>query len=381
MELYVHIPFCVKKCRYCDFLSMPADENTKNLYAEALCHEIEYYGRASVETVYFGGGTPSVIGAERLVRILECIRNHFAVREDAEITIEINPATIDKKGLQKLKENGVNRLSIGLQSTNDEELKLLGRIHNYMDFLRMYDHAREVGFKNLNVDLISSLPGQSVERYLESLEKIIELKPEHISSYSLILEEGTPFYEVYSQRPDLLPDEDTDRRMYYLTKDELQRAGYVRYEISNYAKAGCESKHNSGYWKRAPYLGLGLGASSFINHTRWKNISKLKEYLQIWGQTEFKRKELFDGCRVEKEKLTLQDEMAEYMYLGLRMSEGVSMERFEQCFDRKMSEVYGDILEKLEKQELLVIEGQKDRVYLTDFGMDVSNYVFEKFLI
>lgn len=396
MELYIHIPFCVKKCRYCDFLSMPADEDTRDRYVEALCHEIEAYGRASIETIYFGGGTPSVIGAEKLIRILECVRTHFAVMEEAEITVEINPATIDKKGLQKLRENGVNRLSIGLQSINDEELKLLGRIHDHEDFLRIYDDARKVGFKNLNVDLISSLPGQTVERYLESLEKVIELKPEHISSYSLILEEGTPFYEVYSQRPDLLPKEEEDREMYHQTREKLREAGYESYEISNYAKPGFESKHNSGYWKRIPYLGLGLGASSFMNHARWKNISDLKEYLQIWGQTDIENAGKFvgygpekemvgtgKGCRIheEYEKLTLQDEMAEYMYLGLRMSEGISMEEFEQSFGLKMTEVYGDVLKKLEKQGLLVIEGQKDRVYLTDFGMDVSNYVFEKFLI
>lgn len=417
MELYVHIPFCVRKCRYCDFLSMPADEETRNRYVEALCHEIEYYGKVfkhssqreagneketifsesqQIETIYFGGGTPSVMGAESLVCILECIRNSFDVIEDAEVTVEINPATIDKNGLQNLRENGVNRLSIGLQSANAEELKLLGRIHDYEDFLSVFSDAVEVGFKNLNVDLISSLPGQSVKSYLESLEKVIALKPEHISAYSLILEEGTPFYEIYSQRPDLLPDEEEDREMYHLTKEKLGEAGYGRYEISNYAKPGFESKHNSGYWKRIPYLGLGLGASSFMNHARWKNISDLKEYLQIWGQTDFESNEDFvryglekeaDGtgkcCPIyeEYEKLTLQDEMAEYMYLGLRMSEGVSISGFEACFGRKMPEVYGDVLEKLAEQGLLVIEQQKDRVCLTDYGMDLSNYVFEKFLI
>jgi len=408
MELYVHIPFCVKKCRYCDFLSMPADEDTKTRYVEALCREIEYYGRIlknsrsqetafpkneRIETIYFGGGTPSVIGADQLVRILKCIREHFDVIEDGEVTVEINPATIDKKGLQKLRENGVNRLSIGLQSTDDAELRLLGRIHDFEDFLRVYEDAGRVGFKNLNVDLISSLPGQSVENYLQSLEKVIELNPGHISAYSLILEEGTPFYETYSQHSELLPDEEEDREMYHLTKEKLQEAGYERYEISNYARPGFKSKHNSGYWNRIPYLGLGLGASSFMNHTRWKNISDLKEYLQIWERkaaekiviTETKdRAEGWEEQEIPYEEydvLTLQDEMAEYMYLGLRMSEGVSVHKFEQCFGEKMFRVYGKVLEKLEKQNLLIIDRAGDRICLTDYGMDVSNYVFEEFLI
>lgn len=391
MELYVHVPFCVRKCKYCDFLSMPADEETRNRYVEALCHEIEYksfqFGSEIIETIYFGGGTPSVIGADRLVRILECIRQNFTIKEGAEITIELNPATINKKGLQNLWENGVNRLSIGLQSTDDEELKLLGRIHDYEDFLHIYSDAREVGFKNLNVDLISSLPGQTTKKYLESLHRVIDLKPEHISAYSLILEEGTPFYEIYSQHPELLPDEEEDRKMYHLTKEELGKAGYERYEISNYAKPGFESKHNSGYWKRIPYLGVGLGASSFIGHARWKNISGLKEYLQIWEKsdrekgTDVNGKYAEEGAFEEYQVLTLQDEMAEYMYLGLRMSEGVSIDGFERCFGLKLLQVYGDILKKLENMELLVSDKVGDRIYLTDYGMDVSNYVFEKFLL
>lgn len=387
MELYVHIPFCVKKCKYCDFLSMPADDAVIQSYVDALLREIAFYGqnyeeqygkKQEIETVYFGGGTPSVIGAERLTILLQEIRKDFALNTDAEITVEINPATMDEKGLQTLKENGVNRLSIGLQSANDTELRLLGRVHSYDDFLKIYQFARKVGFENLNVDLISSLPGQTIDSYLYNLQQVIALQPEHISSYSLIVEEGTPFYEIYGDHPELLPDEDTDREMYHLTKTKLQEMGYERYEISNYAKPGFASKHNSGYWKRTPYLGVGLGAASFDNHKRKKNVSDLKTYLRVWNDQNSDI--LSEGCE-EIEILTLEDEMAEFMYLGLRMSEGVARKDFEENFGKPIQQVYGGVLEQLKRQKLLEEDLNGERIRLTDFGMDVSNYVFEKFLL
>lgn len=384
MELYIHIPFCMQKCKYCDFLSMAADEETKERYVEALMNEIAYYGRhteeadKTLETVYFGGGTPTVIGARNLIRILDCVKSHFRLKEGCEITIELNPATIDGEGLKELYQNGVNRLSIGLQSAHNEELKLLGRIHDYEQFLEVFWEARKAGFQNINVDLISSLPGQSVESYKDSLQKVILLNPEHISAYSLILEEGTPFYESYVNHPELLPDEETDREMYHLTKELLKAAGYDRYEISNYAKPGFESKHNSGYWKRVPYLGTGLGASSFMGGKRRKNGINLKEYLQNWK----KRREntVFEGQFEEFYALSLQDEMAEYMYLGLRMSRGVSIKGFEECFGKGLFDVYGKEITRSIREGLLVEDEEEDRIYLTDFGMDVSNYVFERFL-
>lgn len=383
MELYIHIPFCVRKCKYCDFLSMTADEETRERYVKALMGEIAYYGRHMekkdriLETVYFGGGTPTVIGARNLINILDCIKKCFQVKDGCEITVELNPATIDGEGLKELYENGVNRLSIGLQSAHNEELRLLGRIHSYEDFLEVFGKAREAGFENINVDLISALPGQSVGDYQDSLQKVIRLKPEHISAYSLILEEGTPFYNTYVNHPELLPDEETDREMYHLTKKVLKEAGYDRYEISNYAKPGFESKHNSGYWKRVPYLGTGLGASSFMEGKRFKNGTNLKEYLQNW--------EIEDENIVHEDRfdefyaLSLQDEMAEYMYLGLRMSRGVSIKSFFKCFGKGLFDIYGRELIKLEKEGLLLVDEEGDRVYLTDFGMDVSNYVFERF--
>ncbi len=384
MELYIHIPFCVRKCKYCDFLSMTAGEETKEQYVEALMEEISYWGRRlkkkdeAAETVYFGGGTPTVIGAKNLVRILDSVKKCFSVQEGCEITVEANPATIDEEGLKALHENGVNRLSIGLQSAHNEELKLLGRAHSYEDFLRVYEQARQAGFENINVDLISSLPGQSVEDYKDSLQKVMLLNPEHISSYSLILEEGTPFYESYVNRPELLPDEETDREMYHLTKELLKGAGYERYEISNYARPGFESKHNSGYWKRVPYLGAGLGASSFMGGKRFKNGTNLKEYLQNWGKEN--QNTVHKAQFEEFYSLSLQDEMAEYLYLGLRMSRGVSIKEFEKCFGKRLFDVYGSQINRFGKEGLLTVNEETDRICLTDFGMDVSNYVFEKFL-
>ncbi|MCH5280668.1 MAG: radical SAM family heme chaperone HemW [Lachnospiraceae bacterium] len=397
MELYLHIPFCVQKCSYCDFLSWSVDEPTKDRYLRALLNEISFYGNLKydesgqttawhldgIETVYFGGGTPSVLGADRLLLLLDAIFAHFRVKNGCEITVEINPATITDVSLEKLQKKGVNRLSIGLQSTNNTQLVTLGRVHTYEDFLEIYGQARAVGFKNLNIDLISSIPGQSVKSYQETLEEVIRLKPEHISAYSLILEEGTPFYDKYADHPELLPGEEEDREMYHLTKSMLQEAGYMRYEISNYATPGFKSKHNIGYWERIPYLGLGLGASSFYFSKRKKNFTNLAEYLQVWENmektcrdTNFRNFSPFE----EIIDLTKKDEMSEYLFLGLRMTKGVSISGFEARFGQKMMDVYGREIEKLQKEGLLVVEKRKDRIFLTDFGMDVSNYVFEKFI-
>lgn len=397
MELYLHIPFCVQKCSYCDFLSFSVDENTKDRYLHALLNELFFYGNLKydesgqatawhldgIETVYFGGGTPSVLGADRLLLLLDSIFANFRVKNGCEITVELNPATITHVSLEKLQKNGVNRLSIGLQSTNNTQLVTLGRVHTYEDFLDTYTQARSAGFNNLNIDLISSVPGQSVKSYEETLEKVIGLKPEHISAYSLIIEEGTPFYDRYADHPELLPSEEEDREMYHLTKSMLEGAGYSRYEISNYATPGFESKHNIGYWKRIPYLGVGLGASSFYHAKRKKNFTNLGEYLQVWENMEKTCRDInlrnFSPFE-EIIDLTGKDEMSEYLFLGLRMTKGVSIREFEAQFGQKMFAVYGREIEKLQKEGLLVVEKEKERLFLTDFGMDVSNYVFEKFI-
>ena len=324
-----------------------------------------------------------MLGADRLLLLLDAIFANFRVKNGAEITVELNPATITLVSLEKLQKKGVNRLSIGLQSTDNTQLVTLGRVHTYEDFLDIYTHARSAGFNNLNVDLISSVPGQSVKNYQETLQKVMELKPEHISAYSLIIEEGTPFYDRYAHHPELLPSEEEDREMYHLTKSMLEGVGYRRYEISNYATPGFESKHNIGYWKRVPYLGVGLGAASFYFSKRKKNFTILEEYLQFWENME-------ETCRdanfrnfspfEEIIDLSKKDEMSEYLFLGLRMTKGVSIREFEAQFGQKMMDVYGGEINKLQKEGLLVVEKAKDRIYLTDFGMDVSNYVFEKFI-
>lgn len=396
MELYVHIPFCVKKCNYCDFLSMPADDTVKKQYVQALKNEIVFYAESlpeKLETIYFGGGTPSVLMPEQLTELLDLIRSKFDVYPDAEISIEINPATIDYKGLHKLRQAGFNRLSIGLQSVQNDKLLLLGRIHTYEQFMQTYQNARQAGFQNINIDCMSALPGQSLEEYVDGLHKIILLNPEHISSYSLIIEENTPFYEQYANHKELLPDEETDRAMYHETKRILQEAGYFRYEISNYAKAGFESRHNSGYWKRVPYLGVGLGASSFIHGCRTKNICDLKQYISLWLSTNGslynfrtsltcglhnfeKHHSMYD----EIEPISKEDAMAEYFFLGLRMAKGVSIQRFATEFGCSVFEHFSKELQELEKDKLILIDRDQDRITLTEFGMDVSNWVFEKFL-
>lgn len=404
MELYVHIPFCVKKCNYCDFLSMPADDTVKKQYVQALKNEIVFYAESlpeKLETIYFGGGTPSVLMPEQLTELLNLIRSKFDVCPDAEITIEINPATIDYKGLHKLKKAGFNRLSIGLQSVQNDKLLLLGRIHTYEQFLHTYSDARKAGFQNINIDCMSALPGQSLEEYIKGLHNVIALNPEHISSYSLIIEENTPFYEQYANHKELLPDEETDRAMYHETKRILQAAGYYRYEISNYAKVGFESKHNSGYWKRVPYLGVGLGASSLIRGYRTRNIGDLKQYISLWALTKCSlhnsitssflqdvsisaienagNEDLYQQYD-EIEQISKEDAMAEYFFLGLRMTGGVSLQQFETQFGCSVFERFSQELQELEEEKLILVDRDQDRIALTEFGMDVSNWVFEKFI-
>ena len=288
LELYIHTPFCVKKCAYCDFLSFPADTNTQIQYVHALLNEIRFYGERmgdyQVSTIYIGGGTPSWLEPELLVAIMDQVYKSFRVREDAEVSIECNPGTVTTAKLEAYRRAGINRLSIGLQSANNEELKMLGRIHTYEQFLKTYELARNAGYTNINVDLMSGLPHQSAESFADTLQKVIRLKPEHISAYSLIIEKGTPFYEKYKfdmvrqeagMKTELLPTEDDVYKMLKLTQLVLAKAGYDRYEISNYAKPGYECRHNIGYWTRENYLGLGLGAASLVDNVRYSNKREL----------------------------------------------------------------------------------------------------------
>lgn len=318
-----------------------------------------------------------MLEAEDIGRCLEGLRRHYAIAEDAEITMELNPGTAAADKLVKLRKYGVNRLSIGLQSANDRELKLLGRIHTYADFLQTFQWAREAGFDNINIDLMSALPGQSLGSWQETLDKVTALEPEHISAYSLIVEEGTPLCEHLGEYPEI-PDDDEDRRMYRETKRILSGKGYSRYEISNYAKRGFECRHNCIYWQRgiyhtANYAGFGLGAASTVECMRWKNTADMDCYLSNCQD------DLAKGLKEEQEKLSGNDCMEEFMFLGLRMTCGVSKKEFFDTFQREMEEVYGDVLNKWTSQGLLVQEG--DFVRLTDAGIDVSNVVLADFLL
>lgn len=373
MELYLHMPFCVRKCAYCDFLSFPTDQETQNLYTRRLREDIDAmgkkYGDIPVDTIFIGGGTPSVPDSALIVGIMEHVRKAFHVAEGAEISMEANPGTVTREKLTDYRRAGINRLSFGLQSANDRELKLLGRIHTWAEFLESFHLARECGFTNINIDLMSALPGQTRESWKDTLKRVTDLNPEHISAYSLIIEDGTPFGEKYGSEEGrkLLPDEDSEREMYHETKRFLRDCGYERYEISNYAKPGRACRHNIGYWTGLPYLGLGLGASSYMDGCRFAVNSDMKQYL-----------EEKPGMFTDVEKLTKKDMEEEFFYVGLRMTAGVSLPEFERRFGVSAKDVYPGLMETFVAEKAAVFQG--NRFVLTDYGLDVSNYIMAQFL-
>ena len=370
VEIYIHIPFCIRKCDYCDFLSGPSGPKEQADYVQALLREIqaveEGEGR-SVSSIFIGGGTPSVLDERLLGDILKEIRNRFKMEEDAEITIEVNPGTANIGKLQAYREMGINRLSIGLQSPQDRELKILGRIHNYEQFLETYQEARTVGFDNINIDLMSAIPDQTYEGWVKNLRTVAELEPDHISAYSLIVEEGTPF----AARKLNLPDEDTEYNMYEAPAQILKEYGFEQYEISNYARKGRECRHNVGYWTRQDYLGFGLGASSLYGKERFANTADMKKYLENSRNPE--------KIREKEPSLTREDEMAEFMFLGLRMTKGISKADFQKCFGCTIESVYGEVLEKYESMGLLL--EQDGRIFLSREGIHVSNSIMAEFLL
>ena len=464
MSIYINIPFCVKKCGYCDFLSFPVrdcgsgtaaapDGSSKcgvpEEYLQRLLCEISQeggdYADREVDTIFVGGGTPSLLTAGQAMALMERIYRSFRVAPDAEITIEANPGTLTKEKLKGYLEAGVNRLSIGLQSVDDGELATLGRIHRFLDFQQNYELARDCGFRNINIDLMSGLPGQSVESWLRTLHTAVKLAPEHISAYGLMIEEGTTFYQRYRadregyetagdgqnsivdskscatvkgqndindlqssiaverqngintsqsgmavegrntdtgvRKEKRLPSEEEERQMYHKTKEILEQYGYRQYEISNYAKPGYECKHNIGYWTRKEYAGFGLGASSMFCNKRWKNTSEWKEYMEYTGSKE----EAITGnegretqLKREVSILSVQEQMEETMFLGLRMNRGVSKAEFEKLYGADMEELYGAWLHKMTAEGLL---HDGDRVSLTDRGRDLANYVMAGFLL
>lgn len=372
LELYIHIPFCVQKCKYCDFLSAPASKQVQNAYMGALLSEIR--GNAvsdrEVVSVFIGGGTPSVVDAEWISDVMGEIRKHYLLEEGAEVTMEVNPGTVTAKSLAQYRAAGVNRLSIGCQSCHDAELSRIGRIHDHQAFLDTYRWAREAGFGNINVDLMSALPGQTLESLGDTLYMILSLvpPPEHISVYSLIVEEGTTFYEMQKRGELALPDEDMEREMYWRTADILKKYGYEHYEISNYARESYQCRHNVGYWTRCDYLGFGIGAASLYDNVRYKNADDLAAYIKDPL-----------NCHTQIQKLEREEQMEEEMFLGLRLSPGVRGERFREIFGVSMRDVYGEQIRESVEEGLLEDDGR--RIVLTRRGVDLANYVMAKFLL
>lgn len=374
LGLYIHIPFCVKKCKYCDFNSFKLNIDDKKKYINALEEEMKFYKEEvknkEIDTIFIGGGTPSVLNETEIKSLFDKINKNFNLKDDAEITMECNPGTLNINKLKIMKECGVNRLSIGLQAVQNEHLKYIGRIHTYEEFEKNYMEAKEVGFNNINIDLMYALPNQTEFDWKETLEKVVKLNPTHISAYSLILEENTELFDMYENKEFNLLDEDTDIEMYEYTINYLKKHGYSQYEISNYAKTGFECKHNILYWKGENYIGLGASASGYLKNTRYNNICDLEEY----------EKAVLNNKRpIEQEDvLNKEDKIEENIFLGLRMNEGIYFKEFEDKYYVDFKERYKVQLEKLQKSGLIMIT--EDKVCLTQRGREISNTVFIEFL-
>ncbi len=382
LSLYLHIPFCVRKCAYCDFLSFPADDAVKERYTDKLAEELRLsaasYRECRVRSVFFGGGTPSVLKEGALPFLMGVLREYYDLDDDAEISAEANPGTITEEKLRLWRQTGINRLSLGCQSLKDEELALLGRIHRNADLYRSFEAARGAGFENINVDLMSALPGQDCASYLFSLSGVLKLRPEHISAYSLIIEEGTPFYERYhkadekrlrGEEQSLLPDEEAERDMLYEGRRLLRDAGYHQYELSNYALEDRECRHNRVYWERGDYAGFGLGAASCVDERRWKNTSELKEYLETGAVEKLRR---------EEEALSIDEARSEAMFLGLRLTEGIDEKAYRERYGIFPEELWGEWIGKMLKEGLL--ERKETFLRLTERGQDLANHVMAGFV-
>jgi len=378
--IYVHIPFCKQKCKYCDFISFQNCENYFDDYFECLKKEITEKANEInsenkeilIDTIYFGGGTPSIVCEKYIEEVLNKIYEYYNVSENAEITVEVNPGTVDKFKLEKYFEIGINRLSIGLQSTDDKLLKMLGRIHTYKEFENTYDLARKIGFKNINVDLMIGLPNQSLENVHDSLEKIVQKNPEHISVYSLIIEENTKMFDLIEKGELELPDEDVERKMYWSVKKFLEENGYIHYEISNFSKSGFESKHNANCWNQHEYLGFGIAAHSYFNNIRYSNIDNLRQYIENWKNEQSVYNIVFH------EHQNKDDMMKEFMMLGLRKIAGVKISEFKEKFVDNPIFVFRNQLNKLVKEGL--IEVLENNIRLSDKGLDLANEVWMEFV-
>lgn len=378
LGIYVHIPFCQKKCNYCDFISFLKSKENQDRYIKNLIKTIKISNRKLnlkeyfIDTIYIGGGTPSYIESSNIVEIIKTIKDNFNVLENAEITIEINPGTITKEKLLHYKKCGINRISIGCQSVQDELLKMLGRIHTYEEFKNTYKLAREVGFKNINVDLMIGLPNQSIKHIEESIEEVLKLKPEHISVYSLIVEENTVFAKKVDSGELVLPSEIIERKMYKKVKSILEKNNYIHYEISNFSKSGYESKHNSNCWNQEEYLGFGLASHSYFNNKRFSNIIDFEKYIKNIEEENYEKNiEVHETQNEEMKK-------KEHMLLGLRKIEGVSISKFEQKF--RINPLFYFRFEISNLEEKGFIEVDLDNIRLTKKGLDFANIVWEEFV-
>lgn len=370
ISLYIHIPFCMKKCLYCDFPSYSNMENYMMEYSNALAKEIENLEYNSFYTIFIGGGTPTYLSLEGWRILSKALKNKIK-NDYIEFTVEVNPGTADKEKLLFLKKMGVNRLSIGLQAWQNYHLDALGRIHNLDEFLTLYENAREIGFENINVDLMYGLPKQTLQHWKETLENVVKLQPEHISCYSLIIEEHTPFYSMYNNNLIELPSEETERRMNDFTINFLEKNGYGRYEISNYCKKDMECMHNLVYWELENYIGCGAGSHSYVDGYRFNNPQSVKDYITIVNSFKINEK--------EKTKNTLENDMEEFVFLGLRKIKGISIEKFNKKFKKAIYQVYGESIRKHVNSGYLLKEG--DRLSLSKAGIEISNTIMSDFIL
>lgn len=370
ISLYIHIPFCRQKCLYCDFPSYCGEENKMLSYSNSLSKEIDNIKDRKINTIFIGGGTPTYLSLEGWNVIKRSI-DKLNKSEELEFTVEGNPGTFDEEKLKLFKTMGVNRLSIGLQAWQDKHLKRLGRIHSSEDFIKSFFMARKLGFDNINIDLMFGLPSQSLEEWKETLEIITELQPEHLSCYSLIVEEGTKFYDMYEQNELKLPDEDIERKMYMYTLEYLREKEYYQYEVSNFSKYNRECRHNLVYWNLEEYIGLGAAAHSHVGGFRYSNVTEIDQYITMMDNT--------NSAVIEKKKNSMKDDMEEFMFMGLRKIRGISIEKFNKKFKISIYKVYGDVIEKYKKKNLLIeAEGQ---LFLTPKGIEISNSIMSDFML
>ena len=373
--IYIHIPFCKQKCFYCDFVSYCDKTKFIDRYIDCLKKEIESKSNKNeivIDTIYIGGGTPSIIDVKLIIEVLESIKENFNVEKEAEITIEINPGTVNEEKLKLYKEEGINRVSIGLQSTNNDLLKMLGRIHTYEEFLKCSNMARNIGFKNINVDLMLGLPSQTLDDINKSMKRIINLKPEHVSVYSLIIEDGTKLARDVENGKLILPEEEIERNMYWKVKQTLENNGYIHYEISNFAKKGYESKHNMNCWSQKEYLGFGASAHSYFKSMRYSNIEDIEEYIDNISKGKIEQNKKVHEIQ------TVEDSKKEYMLLGLRKIDGVNITEFKNKFVDNPIYLFKKELSRLACEKLIEID--ENRIKLTDKGLDLANIVWEEFV-